>query len=69
MSNLNPKNSTITFDHNSITKSGRFFRKTKIDELPQIFNVIIGNLAYSILVINRIEDTINNIMIIYSLIV
>ncbi len=29
-----------------ITKSGAFFRKTKIDELPQLFNVFLGNMSF-----------------------
>ena len=29
-----------------ITKSGALFRKTKIDELPQLFNVMIGKMSF-----------------------
>jgi lipopolysaccharide/colanic/teichoic acid biosynthesis glycosyltransferase len=28
-----------------VTRVGRFIRKTSIDELPQLFNVLIGNLS------------------------
>jgi len=29
-----------------ITKSGAFFRRTKIDELPQLFNVLFGTMSF-----------------------
>ena len=29
-----------------ITKSGGFFRKTKIDELPQLWNILIGQMSF-----------------------
>jgi len=29
-----------------ITKSGAFFRRTKIDELPQLFNVLLGQMSF-----------------------
>ncbi len=29
-----------------ITKSGKFFRDTKIDELPQLFNVLFGEMSF-----------------------
>ena len=38
---------TITSSNDvRITKSGKFFRDTKIDELPQLINVLIGDMSF-----------------------
>lgn len=38
--------SVTTATDRRITKSGAFFRRTKIDELPQLFNVLFGTMSF-----------------------
>jgi len=40
-------NSTVTTSKDRrITQSGKFFRQTKIDELPQLFNILLGEMSF-----------------------
>ena len=40
------KSSVTAQNDPRITKSGKFFRDTKIDELPQLFNVLFGTMTF-----------------------
>jgi len=42
----NKGSSITTANDKRVTKSGKFFRKYKIDELPQLFNVLIGDMSF-----------------------
>lgn len=47
MSPVEGVETTVTTSHDMrITKSGKFFRETKIDELPQLFNVLLGSMSF-----------------------
>lgn len=39
--------SQVTVDHDSrVTRAGHFLRKTRLDELPQLFNILSGSMSF-----------------------
>ena len=47
MKSIEGEKSTVTTSRDvRITKSGKFFRRWKIDELPQLFNVLLGDMSF-----------------------
>jgi len=47
MHNIEDVSTTVTTALDKrITKSGAFFRRTKMDELPQLFNVLFGSMSF-----------------------
>ena len=40
------QNTITTAEDSRITKVGTFFRRNKIDELPQLINVLLGNMSF-----------------------
>jgi len=43
---FNKKRQLIASDDQNVTRVGRFLRKTKIDELPQLLNIIRGDMSF-----------------------
>ena len=46
MSNAKDENGELLPDTMRLTKFGKFIRKTSIDELPQLFNILKGNMSF-----------------------
>ena len=45
--NINTQSvATHLANHSDVTNYGKFIRKTKLDEIPQLYNVLIGNMSF-----------------------
>lgn len=45
MANLKDKNGNLLPDEKRLTKYGKFLRATSLDELPELFNIFLGNMS------------------------
>lgn len=46
MNNKKDKDGNLLSDEQRITKYGKFIRKTSVDELPQLFNILKGDMSF-----------------------
>lgn len=46
MTNKEDLNGNLLIDEKRLTKYGRFLRKTSLDELPQLFNILKGEMSF-----------------------
>lgn len=46
MTNAKDENGNLLPDEQRLTKYGKFLRKSNLDELPQLWNVLIGNMSF-----------------------